>query len=227
MYLFEVWLFPWVIYKLFKQLKCFVGIWSRSSGSTLNSFLAAVTDTWEKWITRRKEGFVLLFGVFVSWFVFPSNFQGFQSMIGCFSVSGPWTGKKLMVEGHGEAVGMTRQQRESLLMLEGFSPPLSYHQVSRRPDGAPCLQAGFLPFISFSAKALMDTPRTLHFTRLLSISQLTQVDHQRLMTYGKPVAYLTSISHNWVSNFEWTVTLTHTLHYLLLPPRNFTNLSID
>lgn len=73
MYLFEVWLFPWVVYKLFKQLKCFVGIWSRSSGSTLNSFLAAVTDTWEKWITRRKEGFLLLFGVFVSWFAFPSS----------------------------------------------------------------------------------------------------------------------------------------------------------
>lgn len=101
MYLFEVWVFPWVIYKLFKQLKCFVGIWSRSSGSTLNLFLVAVTDTWEKWITRRKEGFLLWFGIFVSWFVFPSNFQGFQPMVGCFSVSGPWSGRKLMVEGHG------------------------------------------------------------------------------------------------------------------------------
>lgn len=145
MYLFEVWLFPWVIDKLFKQLKCFVGIWSRSSGSTLNSFLAAVTDTWEKWITRRKEGFLLLFGGFVSWFVFPSNFRGFQSMVGCFSVSGPWSGKKLMVEGHGEAVGMTRQQRESMLMLACLSLPLSYHQVSRWPDGASAFRLGSYP----------------------------------------------------------------------------------
>ena len=36
-----------------------------------------------------------------------SSFQGFQAMVGCFSVAGPWTSQKLMVEGHREAVGMT------------------------------------------------------------------------------------------------------------------------
>lgn len=226
MYLFEVWVFRWVIYKLFKQLKCFVGIWSRSSSSTLNLFLVAVTDTWEKWHLGGKRvsccGLVFLFlGLF-----FPLIFRD----------SSPWLAVSLFLghgqaksswwkgtEGNGNDQEAKREQAHVHLMFPSFIP--SSLQMTR---WCPYLQAGFLPFISFSGKALIDIPRTLHFTRLLSISQLTQVDHQKLITtYDKPVAHLTSVSHNWVSYFEWTVTLTQTLHYLLLPSHNCTNLSTD